>query len=122
MISHGFDRSGHNNTSYPKKMINKSRRRVVDNVRDINFIGELAVKEQVISPPLGPRLFPTFATRGIKISPGISLSEFLPVGLTFFYDNMMGVVCDTVQGRVGHDRIREQGHPVLRGPVTCNDH
>ncbi len=31
-------------------------------------------------------------------------------------------MCQAVEGGVGHYRIREQSHPVLRGAVTGNDH
>jgi len=58
----------------------------------------LSVKDQVISPPLGPRYFPTFAIRGVNISLGINWSQFLPIGLTSFYDNVMRMVRDTVKG------------------------
>jgi len=59
---------------------------------------QTSVKDQVISPPLGPRYFPTFAIRGVNISLGINWSQFLPIGLTSFYDNVMRMVRDTVKG------------------------
>jgi len=61
-------------------------------------VKDQGVKDQVISPPLGPRYFPTFAIRGVNISLGINWSQFLPIGLTSFYDNVMRMVRDTVKG------------------------
>ena len=53
---------------------------------------------------------------------GIRGPQLLSIGLTSFYDDVVRMMGQTVQCRIGHDRIREQGDPVLRGPVAVDDH
>jgi hypothetical protein len=53
---------------------------------------------------------------------GISGSQLFSIGLTSFHDNMVRMMGHMVQSRIGHDQIREQGDPVLRGPVAVNNH
>jgi len=48
-------------------------------------------------------------------------TQFLPIGFSFINHNVMGMVGQAIERRVGHDRVREQGHPVLRRPVARGD-
>jgi hypothetical protein len=53
---------------------------------------------------------------------GICGSQFLSIGLTSFHHDVVCMMGQTVQCGVGHNRIREQGDPVLRRPVAVDDH
>ena len=66
-------------------------------------------------------LFPTLCRWGWQLLPCL-WTQFLSIGLSSVNHDVMSVMAQPVERRVGHDRIREQRHPVLGRPIAGDDY